>query len=175
MKAIQKLEIEKYRYDMKVVRDTADQVIKDLAIEGFEINFSGTVTNAYDELESQLIPVFKSLYQKQQNKFMNMLYRVDVNEKELKSILTNYNGDVLYKELTRAFLERELTKVITRLLFSKKSSAHSSSETTRSVAPSPLLSRASNALPALCFTRPPGQGAPNSKAPHVHSYTSAQL
>ena len=45
--------IEKYRRDLEIIRLTAEQVIKDFQIFGFEIVFSGNEYTAYEELKTQ--------------------------------------------------------------------------------------------------------------------------
>lgn len=41
---------EKYRYDVEIIRGTAEQIIRDFNIDGFEIIFSGNPHNAFKEL-----------------------------------------------------------------------------------------------------------------------------
>jgi hypothetical protein len=50
---MEQTELIKYRADLEVVRDTANQVIKDFGLSGVEISFSGFAEKAYTELQSR--------------------------------------------------------------------------------------------------------------------------
>lgn len=107
------MEIEKYRQDLEVIRNTAKQVAKDFEPYGIEINLPLDVGNAYEDLKAQLIPALEKLMRKNPEQLSRLLYRIDVSEKQ-------YADAVTAPELSHLILERELIKVITRKLMSKR-------------------------------------------------------
>jgi hypothetical protein len=106
-----------YRHDLEVVRDTAEQVIRDFGVWGLEIRFSGNHDSAYDELLTQLIPVLGKLYAADPGAFMALLYRIDVDEGKVKKIGQTSNNQKFIIKLSELVLEREFMKVLTRKLF----------------------------------------------------------
>lgn len=109
--------IERYRTDLEIIRQTAEQVIKDLQVFGIEIRFSGNELTAYDELSAQLLPVLKELHKKDHSSFQALLYRIDLPEKEFIRLS---KGASFYEELTDAVLRREFKKVLIRKFFKEK-------------------------------------------------------
>ncbi|MFM2136578.1 MAG: hypothetical protein RL021_1978 [Bacteroidota bacterium] len=109
--------IERYRTDLEIVRQTAEQVIKDLQVFGIEIRFSGNELTAYDELKSQLLPVLKELHKNDMTAFHALLYRIDLPEKEFLQLS---KGASFYGQLTDAVLRREFKKVLIRRFFKDK-------------------------------------------------------
>ena len=67
----------------EIIKATAQQIIKDFAEFGFEINFSGNTANFYTELFSQMEESVKDLIANQQTKFYSFLYRIDISNKEM--------------------------------------------------------------------------------------------
>ena len=77
-------DVEKYRHDLEIIRKTAEQIIKDFQIFGFEITFSGNEYTAYDELKSQLTPLLFELYKSDLSTFQSLLYRIDISESKYR-------------------------------------------------------------------------------------------
>lgn len=111
-------DITPYRHDLQIIRNTADQVIRDFGLYGLEITFSGNEMLAYDELHSQLVPALKQLEKSGQGKIRSILYRIDIPEKEFAQMAVNQTKDGFWDGLASLILRRELIKVITRKLFS---------------------------------------------------------
>lgn len=109
--------IERYRTDLEIVRQTAEQVIKDLQVIGIEIRFSGNEFTAYEELRAQLHPVLRDLHKADSTAFHALLYRIDLPEKEFLRLT---KGSLFYEELTDAVLRREFKKVLIRKYFKEK-------------------------------------------------------
>lgn len=105
------MEIEKYRHDLEVIRNTALQVARDFETIGFEISLPVNELSAYEDLKAQLIPVLEKLMHKNPEQLSRLLYRIDVNEGKSMSTF-DASG------LAHLILERELIKVITRKLLS---------------------------------------------------------
>lgn len=108
---------EPYRHDLEVVRDTAEQVIRDFGIWGLEIRFSGNHDTAYGELLSQLIPVLGKMSASDPGAFMALLYRIDVDEQKVRKLGQSINNEEYIVKLSELVLEREFIKVLTRKLF----------------------------------------------------------
>lgn len=116
--SITKMDIEKYRHDLEIIRLTADQIIKDFGIFGYEIKFSGNELTAYEELKSQVAPLLFDLYQKKSSAFQSLLYRIDISEKNFKDLLDNSAKKDFASEMADAVIRREFQKVLTRKFFS---------------------------------------------------------
>ena len=111
---------EVYRHDLEVVRNTAQQVIHDFGLAGFEITFSGMHETAYIELKQQVIPALKEVFKKNPGAFLSLLYRIDVDEKKVKSLMQTAKNEEFINQLSELILEREFMKALTRKLFSQK-------------------------------------------------------
>ena len=113
---------EKYRHDLEVIRNTANQVIKDFGISGIEITFSGNHSTAYQELLTQVLPALRQLYKERKDVFMSLLYRIDVEEQKVKQLSEKESSVDFFIKLTELVIEREFTKVLIRKIYSSRSS-----------------------------------------------------
>lgn len=111
---------EKYRHDLEIVRATAEQLIKDFQLFGFEIRFSGDPFTAYDELRAQLVPVIDRLQREDPLLFQSLLYRIDLDERLFKKKLSS--SDDHLDHFADLILQREFKKVLTRKFFSDRES-----------------------------------------------------
>ena len=111
------LDLEPYRHDLQIIRDTAEQVIRDFDIHGVQITFSGNPMLAYEELHTQLVPALKQLEKLGHSKIKALLYRIDIPEKDFMQVSEYQNKEIFWNELSALILRRELTKVVTRKLF----------------------------------------------------------
>jgi hypothetical protein len=112
------MDLEKYRYDLEIIRLTANQVIKDFDIFGHEIKFSGNELTAYEELKNQLSPLLFNLYRNNTSSFQSLLYRVDVSEKSFTELIRNASPENFPGQLADLVIRREFQKVLTRKFFS---------------------------------------------------------
>ncbi|HNS12099.1 MAG TPA: hypothetical protein PKM97_05755 [Bacteroidia bacterium] len=110
-------DIEKYRQDFEIIRDTAAQVMKDFNMAGFEIKFSGNELIAYDELKEQIIPILSELYNDHSGQFQQLLYRVDIEESKFSELLERHDPITFYSSLADLILQREFQKVLTRKFY----------------------------------------------------------
>ena len=106
-------DIEGYRNQVEIIRLTAEQVIKDFALFGLEISFSGNVINAYNELFEQLNASIADLLVSDYSKFISLLYHIDISENQLRRRLDSIT-DLTPGIITEMVLDRELKKVIIR-------------------------------------------------------------
>ena len=111
---------EKYRHDVAIIRETADQIIRDLNVNGFEFILSGNQNNAFEEFKTQLSPVIKKLFNEDVHFFQSLLYRVDINEKDYKNSLSDIHSINFEEKISELIIRREFQKVITRKYFSEK-------------------------------------------------------
>src|SRR5512138_263516 len=93
-----------YRHDLEVIRMTAEQVKKDFSFHQMEITFSGNEQTAYAELKAQVTPLLAELFEKNRSRLMQLLYRVDVPEKDWKKVLA-LNADEQAEKLSEIILE----------------------------------------------------------------------
>ena len=112
-------DIAQYRHDLEVVRMTAEQVKKDFSFHNMEITFSGNEQTAYAELKTQVTPLLAKLFLENRSQLMQLLYRVDVPERDWKKVLA-MNADEQPEKLSEIILEREFMKALTKKLYSKK-------------------------------------------------------
>jgi hypothetical protein len=110
-------DITHYRHDLEIVRMTAEQVKKDFSFHQMEITFSGNEQTAYAELKAQVTPLLEELFIKDRPRLMQLLYRVDVPERDWKKVLTLNAGEQAEK-LSEIILEREFMKALTKKLYS---------------------------------------------------------
>ena len=113
-------ELTPYRLDLQIIEETAKRVIDDFEVFGIDIVFSGNPEQAYQELTSQLIPFLDKLMKKDRSKLMRVLYKVDISEIKLEQTRQKFPRAKLSEIISHLVVERELQKVITRRLYSKK-------------------------------------------------------
>lgn len=103
----------------ELIRQAAEQLIKDFSQFGKSVSFSGNAYTAYTELYAQLIPVINNMLIADKERLKAMLYRIDVSEQAIKKAM-GMNKLTMTELLTTLILERELKKVLTRTFFSQK-------------------------------------------------------
>jgi len=108
---------EKYRNDLAIIRDTVNQINKDFNLEGFELKLSEIEQNTFDDLKIQLAPVIDQLFNKDKQEFNNLLYRVDIPEKDFRKLLKE-NQNKFSEDLSEMIIRREFQKVLTKRFFS---------------------------------------------------------
>jgi hypothetical protein len=98
-----------------MIKATADQIIKDFEMFGLEIKFSGNAYNAYEELFDQIEPHIKKLIDSNHSKFISILYRIDLNDEQVKKAVDNNSSEPFSEILTDLIIKRELQKVVIRI------------------------------------------------------------
>jgi len=117
---ISQSQLERSKKEEKFVLLTAEQVRKDFAMFGMEVNFSGDVNFAYNELFDQLRVYIEDLMSADSEKLMSLLYQIDLSEKDLSKNDPNYQFETIPEIVTHKILERELKKVLIRTYFKEK-------------------------------------------------------
>ncbi len=104
-----------------IVRETAEQIMKDFGMFGIEITFSGNVENAYNELHEQLINQISVYLDRDYSRLMSVLYQVDITEREIAKAhreLPHYND---LEVLAHQVIFRDLKKVLFRRYYKAQS------------------------------------------------------
>ncbi len=112
--------VSQYLDRAEIVRDTAEQIMKDFGMFGVEVTFSGDISNAYEELHEQLILQISRLIDHNYDKLLSVLYQVDITEREIAQAqfdLPHYNHVEI---IAHQVIARELKKVLWRLYFKSK-------------------------------------------------------
>ncbi len=109
-----------YFNKLDVIKETANQIIKDFDMFGIEIKFSGNAYNAYDELFEQIEPHINKLISSNQQKFMGILYRIDLSDEQIKKALKENTSESFSEILSDLIIKRELQKVVIRNHYKSK-------------------------------------------------------
>ncbi len=117
---ISQSQLDRSKKEEKFVLLTAEQVRKDFAMFGMEVQFSGNVNFAYTELFNQLLVFIDKLLSEDSEKLMSLLYQIDLSEKELSKKEPNIEFETIPEIITHKILERELKKVLLRAYFKEK-------------------------------------------------------
>lgn len=117
---ISQSQLERSKKEEKFVLLTAEQVRKDFAMFGMNVQFSGNVRFAYEELFEQLKVYIDKLLHDDYEKLMSLLYQIDLSEKELVRNDPNVQFETIPEIVTHKILERELKKVLLRTYFKEK-------------------------------------------------------
>jgi len=99
---------------LDLIKDTANQIIKDFDMFGLEIKFSGNAYNAYEELFEQIEPHINQLITSNQQKFMGILYRIDLSDEQIKKAVQDNTSEPFSAIVTDLIIKRELQKVVIR-------------------------------------------------------------
>lgn len=112
---VSKEEIEKSKLNEQIIKETAEQVIKDFSTFGMDIQFPDDIHYAYDSLFDQLKDLICDLMERYPEKLSSLLYQIDVDEKKIK----NPDVEIFHEHewISEMILEREFHKVLTRHYF----------------------------------------------------------
>lgn len=97
------------------VADTAVQLIKNDLLTQHDFDESGEIT--FNRLLDWLTSEVKYLLDRDFAQLLNALYRIDLPEKEVSTILEKGDPALVARNLAEAILKRELQKAETRLKY----------------------------------------------------------
>lgn len=106
--------LSQYFNQIELIKATAEQIIKDFEMFGMKIRFSGNAYNAYEELFEQIEPHIKKLIDSNHSKFMGILYRIDLNDEQVKRAINENSSEPFSDIITDLIIKRELQKVVIR-------------------------------------------------------------
>ncbi|WP_370089451.1 hypothetical protein [Ekhidna sp.] len=98
--------------EVTLAKESYHLVRKDFGLED-ELEF-GQEENDFDRLEDFLTKQVNYLLDHDLNKLLNVLYRIDIPENRVKSLLQNSKQGEIARNMAKAIIEREKQKVITR-------------------------------------------------------------
>ncbi len=100
------------------VDETAKQLIKDFTMLDIPLELKPLEENPYQDLFSQVRYFVQDLFEKHHSVYLNLMYRIDLPEDELKSITHNAMNNEVYDQITELILYREFMKVVYRNRYS---------------------------------------------------------
>ena len=112
--------LSQYFNRIDLIKDTANQIIKDFDMFGLEIKFSGNAYNAYEELFEQIEPKINQLINTNQSKFMRVLYRIDLSDVQINKAINENSSETFSAIISDLIIKRELQKVVIRKQFNNK-------------------------------------------------------
>ena len=102
-----------------ILKQTAEQIIKDFEMFGIEIKFSGNDSNAYQEIFNQIEPHISKLIENNRQKLMVVINRIDINEQQIKKAKAENPNKDFSVVLSDLIIKRELQKVVIRNHYKK--------------------------------------------------------
>jgi len=118
--AFSKSELSKAARRDDLIKETAAQIIKDFGEFNIDIAFSGNASTFYDELSQQMVVHVEELLQNSHSRFLGLLYRIDIGQKEIEMYQKEMTGQPYAAIVTELIIHRELKKVLTREWFKQK-------------------------------------------------------
>jgi len=104
----------------EIVRQTADQIMKDFGMFGVEITFSGNTENAYHELHSQLSDQITDLFERKYDLLLSVLYQVDISDRDIRKTRLELPDYTDVEVVAHQVIVRDLKKVLLRRYFKMK-------------------------------------------------------
>lgn len=117
---ISRNELDRSKQEEKFVLLTAQQIKKDFAMFGLQVDFSGEINFAYQELFQQLNIHIENLLNTNYEKLKSLLYQIDLSEKELTRSDQDLQFSSISELITHKVIERELKKVLIRTYLKEK-------------------------------------------------------
>lgn len=106
-----------------LVRQTAEQIMKDFGMFGVEITFSGNTESAYEELHKQLIDQITVLVERNYDLLLSVLYQVDITDREIYKAQQELPHYTNIEIIAHQVIVRDLKKVLLRKYFKMKDSS----------------------------------------------------
>lgn len=103
-----------------IVKQTAEQIMKDFGMFGIEITFSGDTRNAYDELHKQLVDQISLLVERNYDLLLSVLYQVDISDREIHKAEQELPHYSHIEIIAHQVIVRDLKKVLLRRYFKLK-------------------------------------------------------
>ncbi len=104
----------------EIVRETAEQIMKDFGMFGVEITFSGNTSQAYNELHGQLVEQIGLLLERNYDLLLSVLYQVDITDREIASAELELPEYSHVEIVAHQVIVRDLKKVLLRRYFKSK-------------------------------------------------------
>lgn len=107
-------DIESYKVKEEFIRQTVQQIIKDFAMFGMDVEFPIDMEMVYDNISRQLESHISDLLGRNVQKLMALLYQIDIPEKNILDSWESHPEYTHAQVITELVIHRELRKVIFR-------------------------------------------------------------
>ncbi len=111
---MEQFDIELHKNKAEVIRQTVEQVKKDFAMFGMDIEFTGNTEMAYGEMFTQLLEHVSHMLEIDSQRLTSLLYQVDLGENKVVESSALHPGWSLAEVITELIIHRELKKVLIR-------------------------------------------------------------
>lgn len=111
---LESFDIELYKTKAEVIRQTVEQVKKDFAMFGMDVDFTGNADMAYGELFYQLTGHVSHLLEIDPHRLSSLLYQVDLGENKILESSALHPDWSLPEVIAELVIHRELKKVLIR-------------------------------------------------------------
>lgn len=101
------------------VEETAQQLIKDFNMLGHHVELKPLKIDKYADLFQLATTKIKYLYENEYEVFLNLIYRIDLDETQLNALIQAVAPPQLYEKITEVVLKREFIKVFLRYRYNK--------------------------------------------------------
>lgn len=105
----------------EIILDTIAQIMKDFGMFGVEIEYSGSIDDAYDKLHRQLVGQIDHLMNSNTDLLMSILYQVDISQRDIDRTQAEFPYYNQVEIIAHQIIFRDLKKVLFRRYFSGKS------------------------------------------------------
>ena len=120
--------VESFLNREEIVRQTAEQIMKDFGMFGVEITFSGNTETAYQELHQQLIDQISTLIERNYDLLVSVLYQVDITDREIARTQADLPEYSHIEVVAHQVIVRDLKKVLLRRYFKMKDASSGNEE-----------------------------------------------
>ena len=103
-----------------IILDTIAQIMKDFGLFGVEIEYSGSIDDAYDKLHRQLVEQIDRLMHVNSDLLMSILYQVDISQRDIDQTSVDFPHYNQIEVIAHQIIFRDLKKVLFRRYFSGK-------------------------------------------------------
>lgn len=112
------LQLEQYLNNRRIIDATMRQLEKDFSLDVDSVQLKDYQGNLFEQLFDVVYPIINKLITNNYQQFLNILYRIDVNELKLKQEMAKVDANQYIEVVTRLVLQKELQKVIIRNIYS---------------------------------------------------------
>jgi hypothetical protein len=113
-----KIDLNGYKTRKEVLEKLLQQINKDLELN-LQIEWEKYGTLLYQEIIDQVAPVIEKLIRQGNGRVEQLLYKIDVSELKVKEAIDSASETNPAVIFTHLIIERELQKVVFRLVYSK--------------------------------------------------------
>lgn len=100
-----------------LVKATVAQIEKDFLQNGLELRLSESDIVTVEQLRTKLDEAFEWLLERDEQRLLQLLYRIDLGEEKLQHAMRNNQDQSLHALLSDLVLRREAQKVVIRHLY----------------------------------------------------------